>query len=80
MGRKAPSERGYHPVMLSQQAFAVLEAEKQEHELTSMSAAVLHLASDRENRVTQGLDLDAMFLACRVEPKTAQRIREWLGV
>jgi hypothetical protein len=74
--KKAPTERGFRPVMLSEKAYLALVSYKAEKGLSSASAAVLRSLSDSESQA-QPVDWEAMFMACRVDPKTAQRIREY---
>lgn len=77
VSKKSPSQRGFRPVMLNQSAYDGLMGYAKGEGGLSASAAVQRLLSGRGGG--GAIDLEALFLACRVDGKTAQRIREWLG-
>ena len=81
MARKTPTERGYHPVMLTETVHGALTRHKEAQSLSSMSSAVQSLleALARPSKISAD-DLEAALNFAAVSGKSAQKLRDWFGV
>lgn len=68
-------------MMLSERAYVQLSEYKLRSGCESFSVAVVKSTSEDDEPVTVvGVDWEGLFLTCRVDAKTAQRIRDYVGL